>query len=650
MSATRTVLIPARPEDRSQLADFSRLLERDAGRPLHDPMALHRHSVERWPDFWRRFVEWSDIPREGDLTRTHVGEGVEHTRFFPELRLNYTEALLHARSDDRAPAIIALDENGARVEISRGRLNDRVRSTAAGLTEMGLCPGEHVAAVARNDLETIVAALAVIGLGGVWSSVSPDLGMDTVLARFAPLRPRWIMAHPRSTYQGRALPIAPLLERLRDEIPSIEHAIELGDDRSLATIFPNARNLRSLERAPEITAWRRFAFDHPLFVMFSSGTTGPPKCIVHGAGGTLLEHLKEHRLHGDLGPSDRVFFHTGCGWMMWNWLLSALAAGATIVLRDGSPTHPDPDALWKMIQDERVTHFGVNPTYLGYCRDLGVSPGRTFDLSSLHAAMSTGSILFDGLFDWFLENAARVPLQSISGGTDIIGCFVLGHPHRPLIRGESQMLSLALDVQALDPETGRMLSPGKAGELVCANPFPSRPVGFLGDDGAQRYHEAYYSQNTGYWTHGDFIAIHEDGGARMLGRSDGVLNVRGVRIGPSEIYAVLHDFPQITQTLAVEQKSPDSPGGSRIVLLAVMRAGDALDRALTLAIKKALKTRASTNHVPDLIVEVSALPTTFSGKLSEKAARDAVNGRVASNRAALRNPEILDQIRERVAP
>jgi acetoacetyl-CoA synthetase len=390
------------------------------------------------------------------------------------------------------------------------------------------------------------------------------------------------------------------------------------------------------------TWWPRFPFDHPLFVLFSSGTTGRPKCIVHGHGGTLLEHQKEHRLHSGLGPSDTLYFHTTAGWMMWNWLVSALACGTRIVLYDGSPTWPQPDSLLRMLQRESVTVFGTSAAYVQYMKEAGLEPARDVPLPRLRAIQSTGSVLYEWLFHWIHEHLAKVPVQSISGGTDILGCFVLGHPGLPVWAGESQCVSLAMDVRAA---AGGVAQRTGTGELVCVNPFPSRPVGFLADPDGSRYRQTYYSQHEGAWTHGDFLTLYERGSARILGRSDGTLKIRGVRIGPAELYAVVMAMDGVVDAMALAQHAPDEPGGTRLVLLVVLAPGKVLDRPLTLRIKKELQTRASPVHVPAVIAQVQALPQTHNGKRSENAASDALHGRPVRNLVALKNPECLDEIR-----
>ncbi len=433
-------------------------------------------------------------------------------------------------------------------------------------------------------------------------------------------------------------PLDERIEALRRALPSVERVLDLDGAES-----DGAPAWESSAGAP-LDAFPRFPFPHPLFVLASSGTTGNPKAIVHGSGGTLLEHFKEHRLHTGLGGTDTLLFVTTCGWMMWNWQLSALACGTRIVLYDGSPTHPETDALWRVVEREGVSVLGTSPAYLQYCQDSGIVPRERVDLSKLRAVLSTGSVLRDAQYDWLARNVGDIPLQSISGGTDILGCFVLGNPNLPVWAGESQCLSLGMDARAWADGGRDVTGTGATGELVCTNPFPSRPLEFLGDDGGRRYHEAYFAQNAGVWTHGDLVQITERGTARILGRSDGVLNVRGNRVGPAEIYAVLQDFAEIREAMAVEQEAPREAGGTRLVLLVVMRGDALLDRPLQLRIKKELSTRASAAHVPALIAAVAALPATHNGKRSERAARDAVNGRPAANRNALANPECLEEI------
>ena len=618
-----------------QLTDFLEFVATRTGadfRPGTEPAAFHRWSVENDRLFWALFLEWSGLRFDGSPDPVCDGENVETATFFPNLRLSYAENLLGG--DASAPALVSIDESGVLARLDRGALRQRVTALAVALRGRGVAPGDRVVALVRNTHDAMVAALGATALGAVWSSVSPDLGEAAIRSRFEPLGPTWLFAHGRTTVQGAERLLDDRLRALCGALPALRGVVAL-DAAVPDDLGPPVVSLSELEaegrmsEAAEAFAFPRLPFNHPLFILFSSGTTGPPKCIMHGLGGTLLEHAKEHRLHSDFGPGDKVFFHTTCGWMMWNWLLSALASGAEIMVYDGAVSYPENDALWALIARERVTVFGTSPTYLGFCKDAGLDPGRAHELGALRAVQSTGSILFDTQYDWVFEHVKPLAIHSISGGTDIIGCFVLGHPLAPLYRGESMACSLGLDVQSLE------------GELVCARPFPSRPVGFHGDADGTKRHAAYFAQHPGFWTHGDFLELTPHGGARILGRSDGILNIRGVRIGPAELYHVLQDVPEVTAALAVAQPAPDEPGGCRLVLFVVLGEAHTLDRPLTFRIKKLISQRCSSVHVPAVVAQVAELPTTHSGKRSERAAQDALDGRPVRNLGALRNPDCL---------
>ena len=396
-----------------------------------------------------------------------------------------------------------------------------------------------------------------------------------------------------------------------------------------------------------LSSVQQFAFDHPLFVMFSSGTTGIPKCIVHGAGGTLLEHIKEHRLHSDLSDTDVLLFQTSTGWMMWNWQLSALASGTPIVLYDGSVSYPEKTTLLQVISEQGVTVFGTSPAYIQFLIESGITPAQQYEFPALRSIQSTGSVLFETQFQWIRDSFKDVPVQSVSGGTDMIGCLVLGHPDLPVITGDSQCISLGIDVQVKSAEG---VSVSGTGELVVTKPFPSQPVFFWNDPDRQKLYASYFATNPDVWTHGDEIRITTAGSPRILGRSDGTLNIRGVRIGPAEIITIVNQISGVRESMAIEQLSPREPGGTRLVLLLVMHNDAALERSFVLQLKKKLATEASRLHVPAVVEKVTALPRTHNGKLSERAARDAANGLDAGNLSALINPESLLEIQQVVPP
>jgi len=624
--------------DRSALTDFTRFCEMATGICFPDQASFHRFSSTDYRAFWRLFLAWSRLIAEGDPEPVFEGDEAERGRFFPNLRLSYAESLLAGPPE--APALIARHGDGRREQLSRGELRERVLRLAHALRQLGVQPRDRVVCIARNNAEAVIAALATAVVGAIFSSCGAEMGAFAILSRFAPLAPVVLFANTRAEPWDTGVPLAARVAETAAGLPSLRTIVSLDDEPLPRTDTTAVHRLNELIAAADLSEiWERRAFDYPLFAMFSSGTTGAPKCILHGAGGTLLEHVKEHRLHCDLRPGERLFFQTSCGWMMWNWQLSGLASGIELLLYDGALTSPE--TLWRIVAEERISVFGTSPAYLRFCEDAGYSPRRRFDLGALRSVLSTGSILYPRQYDWAAEHVGRIPLQSISGGTDILGCFVLGSPNLPVRRGEAQCPSLGLDVRALPPAE----DPGSpVGELVCANPFPSRPIGLWGDADGSRFHAAYFSQNPGMWTHGDLIEFTAAGGARMHGRSDGVLNIRGVRVGPAEIYAALEDLPEIVEAMAVEQIAEEEPGGTRLVLLLRLKPDVALDAVLAARVRAVLLERGSAAMVPARIAAATALPETHNGKRSEAAARDAINGRPVRNREALRNPECLAEI------
>lgn len=618
----------------SRLADFMAYARQHTGLPLADWAQLSHWSSERYLDFWRLLFSYFSPIHEGTPEPVCVGDAIETASFFPKVRLNYAENLLRARGDDERVVLRDLGESGPLGRRTRGTLRAEVLGLAGGLAALGINTQSRVCALARNQSSSILACLASASLGASWSSVAPDMGPDSVLSRFGPLAPELLFAHTHQELQGQSRPLSGLIRTVLEAVPSIRVLVILDDGELDFTPEVPVFRLSALTKSKPIASFARVPFNHPLFVMFSSGTTGSPKCIVHGHGGTLIEHYKELALHTDLRRDDTLCFITGAGWMMWNWVMSTLVTDADVILFDGSVSYPEPDSFLQHIAHAGVTVLGASPAYLRYLDEAQIVAIERCDLSRLRAILSTGSILFDDQFDYVERSFGKVALQSISGGTDILGCFVLGNPLLPVYRGESQSISLGLDVRARDGDENLRVGNG---ELVCINPYPSRPTGLFGDPDGRRFHDAYFSQHEGLWTHGDLIELTDRGTARILGRSDGVINVRGVRIGPAEIYGIVGRLPEVVEAMAVDQEAPTVPGGKKLVLLVVLRPGLVLDRSLGFRIKRELRDKAGQTHVPDVLLQVDMLPQTHNGKRSERALQDLLSGRRPRNWAALKN-------------
>jgi acetoacetyl-CoA synthetase len=629
---------PAERIAQAQLSIFAQRVGAECGVSLPDYESLWRWSLDEPARFWSAL--WSFAGVIGDGPGPALGEGwgrMPGSRWFPESRLNFAENLL--RRADASPALVSLDEAGRRRELSHRALRDQVAALAAALRGFGVGPGDRVAGYLPNLPETVVAMLATASLGALWSSCSPDFGVRGVLDRFGQIAPRVLFAADGYAYAGRRFDSLPRVAELAERLPGLERVVIVphqGDDPPLPH---GALRFDALlaEHAGAPLRFERFPFDQPLYVLYSSGTTGAPKCIVHGAGGTLLQHLKEHRLHVDLRAGDRFFYFTTCGWMMWNWLASGLASEATLVLYDGSPTHPEPRVLFDWAERERIAVFGTSAKFIDAVAKSGFEPRRHCDLSALRSVLSTGSPLAPEGFDFVYEKVSPdVHLASISGGTDIVSCFVLGNPTGPVWRGEIQARGLGMAVDVFDDE-GRPLR-GRKGELVCTAPFPSMPLGFWGDPDGSRYRAAYFERFPGVWAHGDFAEITEHGGIVIHGRSDAVLNPGGVRIGTAEIYRVVERIDEVLESLAIGQAWQ---GDERVVLFVRLREGAALDDALRERIVREIRASATPRHVPARIVAVADIPRTRSGKIVELAVREVVHGRPVRNREALANPEAL---------
>src|SRR5262245_22284210 len=631
--------------ERAQITAFARSMEALHGVRLPDAAALHRWSVDEPERFWGGVFRSCGVVATGDASAVLEGrDRMPGARWFPGTRLNFAENLLRRR--DAAPALVFRSEAGERRALTHRELHDVVARLSRALRAFGVRPGDRVAGYLPNLPEAVVAMLASASVGAVWSSCSPDFGVPGVLERFGQIEPLVRFAADGYRYGGRSFDTLERLAELRARLPSVERVVvvpHLRPDPELAAI-PGATTLAeatAAQPAGEI-AFERLPFDHPLYVLYSSGTTGAPKCIVHGAGGTLLQHLKEHRLHVDLGPDDRLFYFTTCGWMMWNWLASGLASGATLVLYDGSPFHPGPGALFDLAEQEGVSVFGVSAKFLDAAAKSGLEPARSHDLSRVRAILSTGSPLVAESFDWVYSQVKRdVQLASISGGTDIVSCFVLGWPSLPVWRGEIQGPGLGMRVEVFD-ESGRALD-GAKGELVCTAPFPSMPLGFWNDPEGRRFRAAYFERYPGAWAHGDFAETTEHGGFVIHGRSDAVLNPGGVRIGTAEIYRPVERVPEVLESLAIGQ---EWQGDTRIVLFVRLRESAQLDEALAARIRERIRSEASPRHVPARIAQVADIPRTRSGKIVELAVRAVVHGREVKNREALANPEALELFRD----
>ena len=614
-----------------------------------DYRGLHAWSLAHREAFWSRLWDFCEVIGEKGDSVLVDGEKMPGARWLLEARLNFAQNLLRPRPDDDE-AIVFQGEGQERRALDFGALKRQVAALAAYLQARGVGRGDRVAAYLHNGPEAIIGMLATASLGAVWSSCSPDFGVAGVLDRFGQIAPKALIACDGYFYKGDACDRLAQARDIAAGLPTLQSVLVapyLHDVPPLSD-FPNAEVWREALAAND-GAPLRFAllpFDHPLYVVFSSGTTGAPKCIVHGAGGTLLQHMKEHQLHCDIHAGDRVFYATTTGWMMWNWLASALASRATILLYDGFPMDRDGAALFDFAESERAALFGVSAGFLRAAQKLGVEPRKTHDLSAMRLLTSTGSPLSPEGFDYvYREVAPQTQLASISGGTDILSCFVLGNPWSPVRRGEIQGAGLGMAVEVWDEEGRRIV--GAEGELVCSKAFPSMPIGFWNDVNGEKYGSAYFSSFPNVWRHGDFATETSSGGFVIHGRSDATLKPQGVRIGTAEIYRIVESLQQVEECVAVGQ---ETAGGQRILLFLKLRAGERLSAELSDLIKRKLGEEASPRHVPAAIVEVPELPHTRSGKLVELAIRDIVHGHPVKNREALANPESLEFFAQAAAP
>jgi acetoacetyl-CoA synthetase len=615
------------------------------GLELADSAALWRWSVESSEDFWRFLWDWAGLVGEPGARVLVDGDRMPGARWFPDARLNYAENLLAACPEDTA--VTFWGEDKVKRRWSGADLRREVSRLAGALAAAGVGDGDRVAAFMPNMPETLAAMLATASLGAVWSSCSPDFGVLGVVDRFGQIEPKVLFAPDGYFYNGKAVDVRGKVKDILASLPTVVTAVivpYLEDDPSLDGI-PCAVGYGAFTEPHAASAlnFRRVPFAQPLFILYSSGTTGKPKCIVHGHGGTLLQHVKEHRLHCDVNPGDRLFYFTTCGWMMWNWLMTGLASGATLLLYDGSPFYPSGNILFDYADAEAMTLFGTSAKFIQSLEKAGLEPARTHALDSVRAIASTGSPLMPENFDFVYRSIKEdVHLASISGGTDIVSCFVLGDATLPVWKGEIQARGLGLAVAAFN-DAGQPVT-GEKGELVCTRPFPSMPVAFWNDPDSSRYRAAYFERFPGVWHHGDFIEETVHGGWVIYGRSDAVLNPGGVRIGTAEIYRQVEQLPEIMESVCIGQ---DWDGDVRVVLFVVLRDGLSLDAGLQDKIRRAIRDHCSPRHVPARIVQVTDIPRTRSGKITELAVRDAVHGREVKNTEALANPQAIAQFRER---
>jgi acetoacetyl-CoA synthetase len=614
-----------------------------------DYSTLHRWSIDHPEEFWVSVWEFGDVRGEMGSTVVANGDRMPGAQWFPEARLNFAENLLRRR--DGADALVFWGEDRVKQRLSHAELYRQVAHLAQAMRDMGVVAGDRVAAWMPNCPETVIAMLAAASIGAVFTSASPDFGIQGVLDRFGQTAPKLLFACDGYYYNGKTVDVMGKLGEVAARLPSLEKVVVVPyvhQSHDLAVI-PKAVMLVDFV-APyhyvDAIAFASLPFAHPLYIMYSSGTTGAPKCIVHCAGGALLQHLKEHRLHADVRPDDRLFYFTTCGWMMWNWLVSGLAAGATLLLYDGSPLLDQGTIMFDYADAEGMTHFGTSAKFIEGIAKAGLKPRETHRLDALRAVFSTGSPLVAEGFDYVYANIKQdIHLASISGGTDILSCFVLGNPNAPVYRGEIQCAGLGMAVEVFDDD-GRPVREEK-GELVCTQPFPSMPVGFWNDADGSKYHAAYFDRFENVWCHGDFAEITEHGGFIIYGRSDATLNPGGVRIGTAEIYRQVEKLPEVLESLVIGQDWPVGSGDVRVVLFVRLRDGMMLDENLVARIKQLIRENTTPRHVPAKILQVADIPRTKSGKIVELAVRNVVHGEPVKNREALANPEALEHFRNR---
>ena len=628
----------------TNLSQFIQRVARQHDASVNNWDSLYRFSIDQPEAFWTSVWEFGGVVGERGSRFADDWPSMPGTRFFPEARLNFAENLLKFR--DEQTALIFAGEDGSLRHISYAELYAQVARVAEGLRQAGVEPGDRVAGYLPNLPETVIAMLAATSLGAVWSSCSPDFGVQGVLDRFGQIEPKVLIACAAYRYNGKNFDCLDRVRELAGQISSIETIVivpYMAPEPDLASLDKAVSWGAFSDNTAEIIDFAALPFDHPLYILYSSGTTGVPKCIVHGAGGTLLQHIKELMLHTDLKRDDRLFYFTTCGWMMWNWLVSGLAVGSTVVLYDGSPFYPDGNVLWDLADEVGISVFGTSAKWIAACDKAGIKPRETHELEELKAILSTGSPLLPESFDYvYRDIKADVQLSSISGGTDIVSCFALGNPMLPVYKGELQCRGLGMKVE-IRADDGRLVE-DETGELTCSQPFPCMPVGFWNDSDGARYRAAYFETHPGIWSHGDYASLTPRGGVIIYGRSDATLNPGGVRIGTAEIYRQVEKLDEILESICVGQ---DFDGDVRVVLFVRLREGVVLDDDLTDRIRKTIRANTTPRHVPAKVLAVPDIPRTVSGKITELAVRDVIHGRAVKNTSALANPEALEHFQNR---
>jgi acetoacetyl-CoA synthetase len=635
----------------SNMSAFMKLVNERHGLRITDYAGLHRWSIEYLEDFWVAAWDFFGVIAQTRGKRVLAdGDKMPGARFFPDAKLNFAENLLRApgSDDDDADAIVFRGEDKVRRRLSHRELREIVSRTQQALAAAGVKEGDRVAAFMPNMPESVIAMLATASLGATFTSCSPDFGVQGVVDRFGQVEPTVLFCCDGYYYNGKTIDTLPRIAEVMRQLPSVKKVVVVPyvAEAPDVSLIPHAARLADFVapfQAREVT-YNRVPFNHPLYILYSSGTTGVPKCIVHGTGGVLLMHLKEHVLHSDVKPGDRVFYFTTCGWMMWNWLVSGLAARATLLLYDGSPFMGRGNILFDYAAQEGMTHFGTSAKFIDAAAKVGVDPISTHQLPKLRVMLSTGSPLVPEGFDYvYLHVKKDLILASISGGTDLVASFVGGCSIRPVWRGEIQCRLLGMAVEVYDDE-GHALPPGQKGELVCTRPFPTMPLGFWNDPGDVKYRAAYYERFPGVWRHGDWCEITKHDGLVIYGRSDAVLNPGGVRIGTAEIYRQVEKLDEVVESIAIGQ---DWDNDVRVVLFVRLRDGLVLDEALARRIKETIRANTTPRHVPAVILQVPDIPRTKSNKIVELAVRAVVHGHAVKNSEALANPEALEFFRGR---